>query len=99
MTEYIAINDNAPYFRWANNQIKARQGNLAKGTKVSGMVSGKFLIIPSGLTGEAPLPYAMYLIDLEAAPEEEEPPSEPEIEVDPNDVMIHQVGGIETERF
>lgn len=80
MIDYLVKNSGAPYFRWAGGAIKARQGNLAAGHKVFGSISGQFgqfLVIPSGLSGEAPLPYAMYLKDLEPVPVElpVEPPA------------------------
>ena len=111
LVEYEVITSNAPYFYYVVKDgkvsLKARQGNLGIGRKVAGNIVGVLLInIDSGLRGEQPPPYAMYLSALElVVPDDSgngDPEPEPEpgdVEVDPNDIMIHEVGGIEVERF
>jgi len=72
MVEYVVKNANAPYFYFVRQDgkimLKARQGNLAVGAKVSGNVAGALLVDIFGLKGEAKPPYCMYLKDLEPAP-------------------------------
>jgi len=97
MTEYRVVVSNAPYFYYVTKDgkisLKARQGNLAVGRKVSGTVAGALLInIHSGLSGEQPPPYAMYLTALELV-DESIPDPEPEPEPEPTpDTITYEVG-------
>lgn len=60
---YKVISEKAPYFKWRQNTIKAKDGTLNSGFKVSGSKFGEYLVLDNNLSGDPP--HVMYLKDLE----------------------------------
>ena len=95
MSDYTVKNNNAPYFYWNGSTTKARQGNLYVGKKLSGSVSGKYLVISYRILGmeDRDPPYAMYLTDLNPVAVDPTPEPPPSNFTPPDKLQTHESDG------